>query len=157
MARRLLVAVLAVFGLLGLAAAPAFATPLDLRVTTATCGGVTIVAHGLPHSSQVFLLVRDLQSGKAVSGAPIPATTDSTGSLARHLSINLRGVRAIDASVWNKRNETLTMVVQETSHVSCGRLPMTGGATVAALGVGLGLVAAGAAALWLGRRRPRRA
>jgi hypothetical protein len=157
MSRRLLIAALAVWALLGLAAAPALGAALDLRITTATCGGVTIVAHGLPPSSQVFLLVRDLQTGKAVSGAPIPASTDAAGSVSRHLRLNLRGVRAIDASVWNKRNETLTMVVQETSHVSCGSLPMTGsGAAVPGLGIGLGLLVAGAGALWLGRRRPRR-
>ena len=91
-----------------LTAAPAMAAK-DLQVSTATCSGVTVVGEGLPKSSQVFLLVRNLANGKTVGGKPTPLTTKADGTVQASVRLDLNGVRTVDVSVWTKNGETLQM------------------------------------------------
>jgi hypothetical protein len=142
---------------LGLLATPALAAPKDLRVSTATCGGVTVVGQGLPASSQLFLLVRDLRTGKVLSpdGKPIPVRSTAGGAVQARLSLSLRAVRTVDVSIWNKNGETLTMMAKDTAVTNCGTLPLTGaGATARELVVAVALLLAGLGALWRARRPP---
>jgi hypothetical protein len=138
-----------------LTAAPAMAAK-DLRVSTATCAGVTVVGEGLPPSSQLFLLVRNLANGATVGGKPMPVKTAADGTVQATLKLDLNGVRTVDVSIWTKSGDTLQMAARDVASTSCGKLPMTG----APIGVGIALplagvlLALGVAAL-LGARRLR--
>ncbi len=132
-----------------LTAAPAMAAK-DLRVSMATCAGVTVVGEGLPKSTQVFLLVRNLANGATVGGKPTPVRSSTDGSLQARVRLDLHGVRTVDVSVWTKSGETLQMAARDVAATSCGRLPMTGAPARggAALPLAVALLALGAAALW---------
>jgi hypothetical protein len=137
----------------GLTAAPAMAAK-DLQVSMATCAGVTVVGEGLPKSSQVLLLVRNLANGKTIGGKPTPVTSSADGAVQANVKLDLNGVRTVDVSVWTKSGETLQMAARDVANTSCGKLPMTGapaggGMALPLAGILLGL---GAAALWGARR-----
>jgi LPXTG-motif cell wall-anchored protein len=140
-----------------LAAGPALAAPKDLRVSTATCGGVTVTGQGLPASTELYLLATNLSNGKVLNptGKPIPVTSTANGTVQAKLALKLNAVRTIDVSIWNKKGETLTMMAKDTAATNCGALPMTGsGTTTLALLAALALLSAGAGALWSTRQRP---
>jgi len=144
------------------AAGPAFAVPKDLRVSTATCGGVTVVGQGLPASTELYLLATNLSNGKVLNptGKPIPVMSSSSGTIQAKVALQLDTVRTVDVSVWNKSGETLTMMAKDTAATSCGVLPLTGagsGTTVWALLAAVTLLCAGAGALWRSRHHPRHA
>jgi hypothetical protein len=132
----------------GLALAqPAFAAGKNLDVTSVTCAGVTVSATGMPKNQQLFLLVTDLATGKALGGGPSPVRSDANGEVHASRSLSLRGVRTVDVSLWTKKGETLTMTVQQRSATNCGgasSLPRTGASPAPLLAAGLGLVLAGA-------------
>ncbi len=138
----------------GLTAAPALAAK-DLQVSMATCAGVTVVGEGLPKSTQVFLLVRNLANGATVGGKPTPVNSGADGTLQATVRLDLHGVRTVDVSVWTKSGETLQMAARDVASTSCGKLPMTGSSPYGG-GIGLPLAGAllvlGAAALWGARR-----
>jgi hypothetical protein len=136
-----------------LTAAPAMAAK-DLQVSTATCSGVTVVGEGLPKSTQVFLLVRNLANGKTVSGKPTPVTSKADGTLQASVRLDLNGVRTVDVSVWTKSGETLQMAARDVANTNCGDLPMTGAPAHAGLELPLAvaLLVLGGAGLWGARR-----
>ena len=136
-----------------LTAAPAMAAK-DLQVSTATCSGVTVVGEGLPASTQVFLLVRNLSSGATIGGKPTPVTTKADGTVQASVKLDLNGVRTVDVSVWTKSGETLQMAARDVASTSCGKLPMTGAPAHGGMALPLAgvLLAMGAAALWGARR-----
>ncbi len=141
-----------------LLATPALAVPKDLHVSTATCDEVTVVGQGLPASSQLFLLVRDLSSGKVLNadGKPIPVRSTASGTVQAKLSLPLKAVRTVDVSIWNKNGETLTMMAKDTAVTNCGTLPLTGaGATAKELLVAAALLLVGLGALWRARHLPK--
>ncbi|HEV8650256.1 MAG TPA: LPXTG cell wall anchor domain-containing protein [Actinomycetes bacterium] len=144
-----------------LVAGPAFAVPKDLRVSTATCGGVTVTGQGLPASTQLYLLATNLSNGKVLNptGKPIPVMSSSAGAVQAKIALQLNGVRTVDVSIWNKKGETLTMMAKDTAATSCGTLPLTGvaGTTTWALLAAVTLLLAGAGALWRARHHPRHA
>jgi hypothetical protein len=79
-AARSTVLLAAVLGLTWLAAVPAMAVaPTDLRVTSATCSGVSVTAQGLPANQQLFLLVTNVATGKALGGGPSPVHSNASG------------------------------------------------------------------------------
>jgi hypothetical protein len=138
-----------------LTAAPALAAK-DLQVSTATCAGVTVVGEGLPPSSQLFLLVRNLATGATVGGKPTPVNTAADGTVQATLKLDLNGVRTVDVSIWTKSGNTLQMAARDVANTSCGKLPMTGAPIGGGIALALAavLLAAGAAML-LGARRLR--
>ena len=143
-------------------AQPALAVAKNLDVTSVTCGGVTISAMGLPKNQQLFLLVTDLATGEALGGGPSPVRSDANGEVHASRSLSLRGVQAVDVSLWTKKGETLTMTVRERSATNCAgpaSLPRTGSSPAPLLAAGLGLLLAGALAVRLARtaRTARRA
>jgi LPXTG-motif cell wall-anchored protein len=155
-----IVTVLAIGLALGLALPAAAAAPKDLRVSSTNCGGVGVVAEGMPASSQLLLLARNLTDGKVLNmgGKPTPVMSNASGMVNHYLHANLRSVRTVDVSIWTKKGETLTMQAKDTATANCGPLPMTGSPTVQwQLLLGALLLVAGAAALWLSRRQPARA
>jgi hypothetical protein len=136
-------------------ALPAGAAPKDLRVSSTSCGSVAVVAEGMPASSDLLLLVRDLANGKVLntSGKPMSVKSDSSGMVSSVVHANLHSVRTVDVSIWTKKGETLTMQAKDTAATNCGSLPMTGGGSIGwELAFAVGLLLAGGAALWLGRR-----
>jgi len=142
------------------AAGPAFAVPKDLRVSTATCGGVTVTGQGLPASTELYLLATNLANGKVLNptGKPIPVMSSETGTVQAKLALPLKTVRTVDVSIWNKSGETLAMMAKDTAATSCGTLPLTGaGTTTWALLAAATLLCAGAGALWRTRHQPRHA
>jgi hypothetical protein len=162
--RRAVVAPVLTFAVVFLLAGPALAVPKDLRVTAATCAGVTVRGEGLPASQQLFLLVRDLATGAVVGGQPTPVRTTAAGTVRAQLAKSLKGVATVDVSIWTKKGETLTMAARDTARTGCaaaaakGSLAVTGPATAGTeLRLGLLLLAAGAAAVWLARYRPSHA
>jgi LPXTG-motif cell wall-anchored protein len=149
-------AVLSALAIAGPAAGQALASaPRDLRVSSATCGGVSVVVQGMPASQQLFLLVRNVANGKTLAG-PAPVHSDSDGSVQSTLRVDLGDVRTVDVSIWTKQGTTLTMAAKDTAVTSCGHLPMTGAASGRdALLAGV-LVAIGALVVWSARsRKPR--
>ncbi len=136
-----------------LTAAPALAAK-DLQVSTATCAGVTVVGEGLPKSSQVFLLVRNLATGATVGGKPTPVNSSADGTVQASVRLDLNGVRTVDVSLWTKSGETLQMAARDVANTSCGRLPMTGAPARGGMALPLAgvLLALGVAALWGARR-----
>jgi LPXTG-motif cell wall-anchored protein len=136
-----------------LAAAPALAASTDLRVTSATCSGVAVSAEGLPADQQLFLLVTDVSTGKALGGGPSPVRSDASGEVHTQRTLSLRGVRTVDVSIWTKKGETLTMAARDKSTTNCDALPMTGSSSGPILLLGALLLAGGAVALWLARAR----
>jgi hypothetical protein len=162
--RRAVVAPVLTFAVVFLLAGPALAAPKDLRVTAATCAGVTVRGQGLPASQQLFLLVRNLATGAVVGGQPTPVRTTAAGTVRARLDKSLKGVATVDVSIWTKKGETLTMAARDTARTGCaaaaakGSLAVTGPAAAGReLRLGLLLLAAGAAAVWLARYRPRHA
>jgi LPXTG-motif cell wall-anchored protein len=155
-----IVTVLAIGLALGLALPAAAAAPKDLRVSSTNCGGVGVVAEGMPASSQLLLLARNLTDGKVLNmgGKPTAVNSNSSGVVNHYLHANLHSVRTVDVSIWTKKGETLTMQAKDTATANCGPLPMTGSSTAAwQLLFGALLLLTGAAALWLSRRLPARA
>jgi hypothetical protein len=141
-------------------ALPAAAAPKDLRVSSTTCGSVAVVAEGMPASSELLLLARDLANGKVLntSGKPMAVKSDSGGMVSSVVHANLRSVRTVDVSIWTKKGETLTMQAKDTATANCGSLPMTGSDGIGwKLAFAVGLLLAGGTALWLGRREPAKA
>ncbi|HEV8162870.1 MAG TPA: LPXTG cell wall anchor domain-containing protein [Actinomycetota bacterium] len=141
-------------------ALPAAAAPKDLRVSSTSCGSVAVVAEGMPASSQLLLLVRDLADGKVLntSGKPMAVKSDASGMVSSVVHANLRSVRTVDVSIWTKQGETLTMQAKDTAAANCGSLPMTGSdGTGWELAFAVGLLLVGGTALWLGRRESARA
>jgi LPXTG-motif cell wall-anchored protein len=154
------VTVLAVGLALGMALPAAAAAPKDLRVSSTNCGGVGVVAEGMPASSQLLLLARNLTDGKVLNmgGKPTAVESNASGMVNHYLHANLRSVHTVDVSIWTKKGETLTMQAKDTAVANCGPLPMTGSSTVQwQLLFGALLLLAGAAALWTSRRLPARA
>jgi LPXTG-motif cell wall-anchored protein len=152
--------VVSAVGLSVLLASPALAVPKNLEVTSVTCGGVTVSAMGMPKNQQLFLLVTDLATGKALGGGPSPVRSDANGEVHARRSLSLSGVRTVDVSLWTKKGETLTMTAQERSSTNCGggaALPRTGSSPIPLLAAGLALLLAGALAVWRARGTSRRA
>jgi LPXTG-motif cell wall-anchored protein len=141
-------------------ALPAAAAPRDLRVSSTSCGSVAVVAEGMPASSDLLLLVRDLADGKVLntSGKPMAVKSDASGMVSSVVHANLRSVRTVDVSIWTKQGETLTMQAKDTAAANCGSLPMTGSDGIGwELAFAVGLLLVGGTALWLGRRESARA
>jgi hypothetical protein len=141
-------------------ALPAAAAPKDLRITSTSCGSVAVVAEGMPASSQLLLLVRDLADGKVLntSGKPMAVKSDASGMVSSVVHANLRSVRTVDVSIWTKQGETLTMQAKDTAAAHCGSLPMTGSDGIGwELAFAVGLLLVGGAARWLGRRESAKA
>lgn len=145
-----------------LAAAPAMAdAQTDLRVTSANCAGVSVSATGLPPSQQLFLLVTDVSTGKALGGGPSPVRTNAAGEVNTRRSVSLSGVRTVDVSIWTKKGETLTMAARDKSSTNCGaatetasaNLPRTGASPGSGLLLGGALLAAGLLLIWRTRAR----
>jgi len=161
MRRTLIIAtVLALGTALGLALPAAAAAPKDLRVSSTACGGVGVVAEGMPASSQLLLLARNLTDGKVLNmgGKPTPVKSNPQGMVQSFLKANLHSVRTVDVSIWTKKGETLTMQAKDTATANCGPLPMTGSSNTSwQLLFGTALLLAGGAALWFSRRVPARA
>jgi LPXTG-motif cell wall-anchored protein len=151
--------VLALATALALALPAAAAAPKDLRVSSTACGGVGVVAEGMPASSQLLLLARNLTDGKVlnVGGKPTPVRSDAKGMVQSFLKANLHSVRTVDVSIWTKKGETLTMQAKDTATANCGPLPMTGSPHASwQLLFAAVLLLAGGAALWSSRRvQPR--
>jgi LPXTG-motif cell wall-anchored protein len=156
MRRTLMIAtVLALGTALGLALPAGAAAPRDLRVSSTACGGVGVVAEGMPASSQLLLLARNLTDGKVlnVGGKPTPVRSNTQGTVQSFLKANLHSVRTVDVSIWTKKGETLTMQAKDTATANCGSLPMTGSPNAQWwLLLAAVLLLAGGAALWSGRR-----
>jgi LPXTG-motif cell wall-anchored protein len=147
-------------GLMLAFALPAAAAPKDLRISSTSCGSVAVVAEGMPASSDLLLLARDLASGKVVntSGKPMAVKSDSNGMVTSVVHANLRSVRTVNVSIWTKQGETLTMQAKDTAATNCGALPMTGSDHVGwELAFAVGLLLAGGTVLWLGRRESAKA
>jgi len=143
--------IVSAIGLSFLLASPALAAPKNLDVTSVTCGGVAVSAMGMPKDQQLFLLVTDLVTGKALGGGPSSVRSDSSGEVHAQRSLSLRGVQTVDVSLWTKKGETLTMTAQERSSTNCAgsaALPRTGSSPGPLLAAGLGLLLAGALAVW---------
>jgi hypothetical protein len=151
------ITVLAVGLVLGLALPAAAAAPKDLQVSSTNCGGVAVVAEGMPASSDLLLLARDLASGKVLntSGKPMGVRSDASGTVSSFMHANLRNVRTVDVSIWTKKGETLTMQAKDTATANCGSLPLTGTDTFGwELALAVALLLVGGTAVWLGRRVP---
>src|SRR6266498_5282265 len=71
---------LAVGLVLGLALPATAAAPKDLRVSSTNCGGVGVVAEGMPASSQLLLLARNLTDGKVLNMGGKPTAVNSNSS-----------------------------------------------------------------------------
>ena len=153
---RFTVLLAAVLGVTWLAAAPATAAPTDLRVDSATCNGVSVSAQGLPANQQLFLLVTDVSTGKALGGGPSPVRSDANGEVHTHRSVALNGVQTVDVSIWTKNGETLTMAARDKSTTNCASLPRTGSSSGPILLVGALLLGAGAILVWRTREVLRR-
>jgi LPXTG-motif cell wall-anchored protein len=147
-----------------LAAAPAMAdAQTDLRVTSANCTGVSVSATGLPASQQLFLLVTDVSTGKALGGGPSPVRTTAAGEVNTRRSVTLSGVRTVDVSIWTKKGETLTMAARDKSSTNCGsatkaasaNLPRTGASPGPGLLLGGVLLAGGLLLIWRTRGTSR--
>ncbi len=137
--------------------ASASATVLkDLQVTSATCSGVSVTAQGMPASSQLFLLVKNIANGATVMG-PAPVHSDAAGAVQTRLATDLSAVRSIDVSIWTKTNQTLTMAASNRATTSCGALPVTGAATSRGLLVAVLLLGLGGLVVWRTRYAPRHA
>ena len=152
--------VVSAIGLSFLLASPALAVPRNLDVTSVTCGGVSVSATGMPKNQELFLLVTDLATGKALGGGPSPVRSDSNGEVHARRSLSLNGVRTVDVSLWTRNGETLTMTAQERSSTNCAgaaALPRTGSSPVPLLAAGLALLLAGALAVRRARGASRRA
>ncbi|HEX9343142.1 MAG TPA: LPXTG cell wall anchor domain-containing protein [Actinomycetota bacterium] len=150
-------ALLSALTIAGPAAGQALAsTPRDLRVSSATCGGVSVVVQGMPASQQLFLLVRNVADGKTLDG-PAPVHSDSDGSVQSSLRVDLSAVRTVDVSIWTKQGATLTMAAKDTAVTSCGHLPMTGDSSSRDALLAVALVAIGALVVWSTRSRRTRA
>jgi hypothetical protein len=142
-------------GLVLMFALPAAGAPKDLRVSSTSCGSVAVVAEGMPASSDLLLLARDLADGKVLntSGKPMAVKSDASGMVSSVVHANLRSVRTVDVSIWTKKGETLTMQAKDTAAANCGSLPMTGSDGIGwKLAFAVGLLLVGGTALWLGRR-----
>ncbi len=146
-------ALLSAMALAGPAAGQALAAaPKDLQVSSATCGGVSVVVQGMPSSQQLFLLVRNVADGKTLKG-PAPVQSDAGGSVQSRLAVDLSAVRTVDVSIWTKKGETLTMAARDTAVTRCGPLPMTGAASSRDALLAVALLVIGALLVWRTRAR----
>jgi hypothetical protein len=140
--------------LLLLSAAPVGAAE-SLVITCKVCTQAITTGKGLPPSTPVRLTLVDVKTGQQVV-APLQVTTDADGSFARRVDVNLYDHPALEASVWTEQAGTLVVAAHSRLNAPCKRsetLSFTGSQTPLLLGLGLGLLLAGAALLGSARAR----
>jgi hypothetical protein len=144
-------------GLLLLGIAPARAAE-SLVITCKVCYQAITTGKGLPANTSVRLTLVDVKTGQQVV-APLQVTTDTQGSFAKTVRVNLYDHPALEASIWTEQAGTLVVAAHSRLNAPCKRseaLAFTGSHIPQLLGVGLGLLALGGVILGGTRlRRPR--
>jgi hypothetical protein len=153
-------ALLLVAGLLVLAV-PAMAVE-SLVLTCSVCDHVDAKGAGLPATQDLRLTMTDLKTGRQL--ANLPVRTDASGRFAKSVKIDLRVHPALQSSVLASSNGQLLVIAEHDRFVApckpltaaSGRLAFTGSRATQLLGLGAGLLLAGALLLWAGAARGRR-
>jgi hypothetical protein len=165
--------VLLLVGLLCLAAVPARAAE-SLTLTCAICTQVVATGKDLPASTTVRLLLVDVRTGQQV-GPTHSIQTDAQGAFVEKITVDLSRHPSLESSVWRSDGQVLVVAAHNRIAAPCKNgkmlemgemggmggmgetLAFTGAHTPELLGLGFGLLAAGAALVVVARRRPARA
>ena len=143
-------------GLLLVGIVPAAAAE-SLVITCKICTQAITTGKGLPPNTSVRLTLVDVKTGQQVV-APLQVTTDTQGSFAKKVNVNLYDHPALEASIWTDQAGTLVVAAHSRLNAPCKRsetLSFTGSQTPLLLGLGLGLLAVGGVMVGGARLRRR--
>jgi hypothetical protein len=143
-------------GLLLVGIVPAGAAE-SLVITCKICTQAITTGKGLPPNTSVRLTLVDVKTGQQVV-APLQVTTDTAGSFAKKVNVNLYDHPALEASIWTDQAGTLVVAAHSRLNAPCKRsetLSFTGSHTSLLLGLGLGLLAVGGVMVGGARLRRR--
>jgi hypothetical protein len=159
----------ALLGLLVLASVPAAWAAETLVLTCHVCTQVVATGKGLPANATVFVTLTDVRTGQELRSLSVQ--TDAQGEFVKTIPVDLFKHPSVESSVLTSNGSVLVLAAHNTFNAPCkdgkmmpmdhmgmeDQLAFTGAHTPQFLGLGFGLLAAGAALLVAARRRPGRA
>jgi hypothetical protein len=161
----------ALLGLLVLALVPAAQAAETLVLTCHVCTHVVATGKGLPANQTVRVTLTDVRTGQRL--ASLSVQTDAQGAFVKTIPVDLFKHPSVESSVLKSNGSMLVLAAHNTFNAPCkdgkmmpmdhmgmegmDHLAFTGAHTPQFLGLGFGLLAAGAALLVASRRRAGRA
>jgi hypothetical protein len=161
----------ALLGLLVLALVPAAQAAETLVLTCHVCTHVVATGKGLPANQTVRVTLTDVRTGQRL--ASLSVQTDAQGAFVKTIPVDLFKHPSVESSVLKSNGSMLVLAAHNTFNAPCkdgkmmpmdhmgmegmDHLAFTGAHTPQLLGLGSGLLAAGAVLLMAVRRRPGRA
>jgi hypothetical protein len=159
----------ALLALLVLALVPAAWAAETLELTCHVCTHVVATGKGLPANQTVRLTLTDVRTGQRL--ASLAVGTDAQGSFVKTIPVDLFKHPSVESSVLKSNGSVLVLAAHNTFNAPCkdgkmmpmdhmgmeDHLAFTGAHTPQFLGLGFGLLAAGATLLLVTRRRLGRA
>lgn len=165
----------ALLGLLVLALVPAAQAAETLVLTCHVCTRVVATGKGLPANATVRVTLTDVRTGQRL--ASLSVQTDAQGAFVKTIPVDLFKHPSVESSVLKSNGSMLVLAAHNTFNAPCkngmmepmgphsemgemggmDHLAFTGAHTPQFLGLGFGLLAAGAALLLVARRRAGRA
>jgi hypothetical protein len=161
----------ALLGLLVLALVPAAQAAETLVLTCHVCTHVVATGKGLPANQTVRVTLTDVRTGQRL--ASLSVQTDAQGAFVKTIPVDLFKHPSVESSVLKSNGSVLVLAAHNTFNAPCkdgkmmpmdhmgmgmeDQLAFTGAHTPQFLGLGFGLLAAGAALLVATRRRAGRA
>jgi hypothetical protein len=159
----------ALLALLVLALVPAAWAAETLELTCHVCTLVVATGKGLPANQTVRLTLTDVRTGQRL--ASLAVGTDAQGSFVKTIPVDLFKHPSVESSVLKSNGSVLVLAAHNTFNAPCkdgkmmpmdhmgmeDHLAFTGTHTPQFLGLGFGLLTAGAALLVVTRRRLGRA
>ena len=161
----------ALLGLLVLALVPAAQAAETLVLTCHVCTQVVATGKGLPANATVRVTLTDVQTGQQLRSLSVQ--TDAQGGFVEKIPVDLFKHPSVESTVWKDNGSVLVVAAHNRFNAPCkdgkmmpmdhigmgmeDHLAFTGAHTPQFLGLGFGLLAAGAALLVATRRRAGRA
>jgi hypothetical protein len=166
----------AALGLVVLVLVPAAWAAESLVLTCSVCTHVDAYGKGLPANATVRLTLTDVRTGQQLV-QPLAVQTDAQGAFHQRIPVDLFAHPSVESSVWTDNGSVLVVAAHNRFNAPCkdgkmmpmghdmgmggmegeGHLAFTGAHAPQLVGVGFGLLAAGAALLFAVRRRRVRA
>lgn len=162
----------AALGLMVLALVPAARAAESLVLTCSSCTHVDAYGKGLPANATVRLTLTDVSTGQQLV-QPLAVQTDAQGAFVKTIPVDLFKHPSVESSVWTDNGSVLVVAAHNRFNAPCkdgkmmpmghdmggmeGHLAFTGAHAPQMVGLGLGLLTAGAALLFAVRRRASRA
>jgi hypothetical protein len=116
------------------------------------CDSVDVKVTGLKSATVYGIQVVDMTTGRVLKVLPTKSTSD--GTITASGRVDLRGVKTVDAIVWDRGGDTKTMAIKDSAATNCAVAGLAVTGPTPGLGpAGAALMLAGALLLIATRRR----